>query len=435
MKKTIFGILAATLITVMATGCSDNFDNVFEPNKIERTIAVDIESDNYDNGTLSLGPAPSTMEVKVESNTRWLVEVECPDGWCDVDVINGTKDGSFFISVRENMKDEERKCEIYVYKVNKAGEKDLSEKRESIIITQTASNVRLMPSSLEPFPAQSPESKEFQVISNVHWTLSVEYEGTNATEFITITPLSDAMQSDGKNFTGETNAKFAINLQDNRTAASRKAYLVLNSEVSTYTVEISQQASEYTFDVSPAENQVIPATGGQKKFVLQSLSSWKINKTADWISFTPPIGTGSNLADTIIATIAPNTTGSERQAEIRFTPDDDKYIGVPKIITQRGFDLTFSMSPESFGVISESGASKTISINSRFDWDLDIPDWIIAEKYSGTASLTEQKVILTIPKNETNDTQTGTITLYPKTTDFGKECYIIPNSAVIKPLQ
>lgn len=432
MKKTKYSIIAAAIFTLAAYGCSDNYDPEFEPVATTRTLALTIDSEAYSNGNLRLGAAPSTTTVKVESNTRWSVEVDCEGGWCDVDAFNGSANGTFSIMVRDNMK-EERRCYVKVYMTNAAGEKEPSGSQE-ITVIQVASDVRITPSSLEPFAAQMPQSKEFEIISNVAWTLSVSYESATATEFISITPLSTAMQPDGDVFKGDGNARFSMSLQDNRTAANRTAFITLKSQVATYTVEIVQLKSEYAFDVSPAEPQIVPARGGTVDFGVMSISGWKVSSSADWISFSPDKGQGSNSRETVSARIAPNTYGSMRSAEIRFTPDSPNYQGLSVTVTQLGYDLTFSMSPTgSLGVLTDEAQQETIYIDSRFDWQLVAPEWIVADATTGGASLTEQMVRLNISRNQGNATRTGTIALYPLPTAMEGGITLDPADSGIEP--
>lgn len=433
MKKKIYSLFAAGAIALGMTGCSDNYNSVLEPLETVRTLVLDVESQAYDNGHLDLGAAPTTTEVKVESNTRWAAEVaDCNGGWCEISVFSGTGNGSFNISVRENMQ-ELRTCYVRVYKVDAQGEKDLDGSRE-ITIRQEASNVRLSPSSLEPFPADNPQNQEFEVVSNVAWTLTVAYETNEIVKFVTVTPLSGDMSATGdESFAGTGDARFNISLQSNRTAATRKAFITLKSEVSEYTVEVLQQASEYTFDVSPTAAQVIPAEGDTKTFGVLSLSDWTIECAADWIVFLPNSGSASDSRVQTVATILPNTTREERTTEIHFKPKDSQYSGLSVTVLQHAFDMAFGFDM-GHGVVEPSGGKVQYNIISRFNWELVVPDWCSTEYTSGDAALQTRSGNVEVEKNVSNDTRTGEVIIVPQPTDFNGVT-INPNDVGIEPLK
>lgn len=329
-------MLAAGMLAVGAISCSDNLDAELEPIKSVRTLEVTLDGKEIPNHTLDLGAAPSNTLISVESNTRWAVEItDCLGGWCDIDVINGSGDGSFTITVLDNMK-EKRDCYVTIYKTDAEGNKE-TDGSVQIKVEQAVSDVRLTPSSLSPFAPEQNERQKFDIISNVAWTLDVTYEGENPTKFVTIMPVSDTMKDDGDGtFSGDGAASFYISLQNNRTAADRKAYLNLHSAVADYTVELTQLKSQYTFDVSPAENQIVAEEGGQIEFGVLSLSDWDVTTAAGWISFSKQSGTSDEKRVSTVATIQPNNTGFQRSAIVRFVPKDKSYQEQSITIVQFG---------------------------------------------------------------------------------------------------
>ncbi|MDE6300740.1 MAG: hypothetical protein K2M19_03390 [Muribaculaceae bacterium] len=431
--KTLYSLLVAALTLSAVTGCSDNVDQSLEPIEMTRTLALKVESEMFSNGKLSVGAASSTTDVLVESNTRWTVEVvDCEGSWCEVSPATGAADGSFSISVRENLS-EQRNCYVRVYKSNAKGEKELTGSQE-ILVTQTMSTIRLSPSSVEPFAAKGAQPQVFTITSNVSWNLAVTYQ--SAVEFVEITPISGTMEADGNGFKGSGDARFSVSLQDNMTAADRTAFLNLTAETGSYTVEITQRKSDYIFDVSPTEPQVLPAGGGQIDFGILSLSDWTITTVAEWITISPSSGKGGNDVSKVTATVAPNNSLYERSAEIRFNPTQQNYQGHTVTVTQRGFDLTFSVSPAgTLGEVSAAGEVKYITIDSRFDWELMLPEWITADKTSGAASIGEQSVTLTISRSLIRDPRTGTVIIVPKPTEFSGGAILDPTALGIDPLR
>lgn len=424
IKSAIYAMLAAVMTL---TSCSDNYDDDYKPESAVRTLTLKVESDSYSNERLNLGASRSTTEVTVESNTRWAVEVADEGGWCEVDRTSGSKDGSFTITVRDNM-DAVRYAKVTVYKVDAAGVKE-SEGSRQIDITQEMSNVRLSPNSLEDFPASDSRSQEFDIVSNVAWTLTVNYQSEGDARFITITPLTGMSEEGDGTFSGTGDARFSMSLAANRTAAKRTAILILRSDVATYSVDVSQLGSEYTFDVSPSESQVVAAEGGTIRFGVLSLSDWYVTQAPDWITFSPSEGEKSDNRVETTATILPNTGIEERHAEIYFQPRDEQYQRVSVTVVQRAFSFGFTVSPyEGLGIISEGGETRTLSIDSRFDWSLELPSWVRADRTSGSAALSEQTVTLTIEPNTTNANRTGTVKVIPQTTPFGSVVDIAPAS-------
>lgn len=433
MKKTIYSIFAAGVIALGLPGCSDNYNDVLEPLETTRTLTLDVESTDYDSNTgmLSLGASTSQTEVKVESNTRWMAEVaDCDGGWCDISAFAGTGNGTFDISVRDNMQ-ELRTCFVRVYKVDAEGNKDLDSSRQ-ITVRQVASDVRLSPSSLEPFAAADPQTKEFSIVSNVAWTLTVTYEEGTISEFVTITPISGGMESTGNStFTGNGDTRFNLSLQSNRTAASRKAYLTLSSSASEFTVEITQQASEYTFEVTPATNQIVPAEGGTIRFGVRALSDWTINCGATWITFQPSSGTASDVPVEVIATIQPNTTRAERPVEIKFAPTNADYKGETVMLNQQAFDFTFQFEM-GHEIIGMSGGEVPYTINSRFNWELIIPTFCSGTT-SGEGSVQTRSGQIRVESNPSNSVRTGEVTLSPLPTEFNG-VLINPSDISLQPI-
>lgn len=329
------GVMAVMALGAGIVSCSDNSDPELEPNRTQRTLSVTRDGSEIPNHTLDLGAAPSDTRIEVSSNTRWTVEIsDCLGGWCDVDVINGTGDGSFTITVLDNMK-EQRDCYVTVYKTDAEGNKE-TDGSIQIKVVQAVSDVRLSPSSVAPFAPELNSRQKFEIVSNVAWTLDVTYDSDNATRFITIIPDGASMSDMGDGtYSGNGAALFYIDVQNNRTAADRKAFINLRSAVATYSVEITQLKSSYTFDVSPSENQVIPADGGEIVFGVLSLSNWKVVTAADWIRFSPTAGGSSEERESTVATILPNPSGMERSAVIRFIPEDKGYQEQSVTVTQR----------------------------------------------------------------------------------------------------
>lgn len=435
MKTTkILGMLAAGLLAIAAAACSDNTDTSLEPLKTQRTLDVTCDKKEIPNHTLNLGAAPSNTKIEVKSNTRWTVEItDCLGGWCDVDIINATGDGSFTIKVLDNMK-AERSCYVTIYKTDAAGNKEVDGSYQ-LKVAQAVSDVRLSPSSLEPFAASSNPRQLFQIVSNVEWTLDVTKENETDANFISITPIS-GMASDGNGtYSGDSEASFYLDVNDNRTAKDRKAFLNLHSAVSEFYVEIKQNASKYTFDVTPAENQIAKAEGDEIIFGVQSLSDWNITTSADWITFSQTTGVSSASPITVVAHIAPNEYGRDRDAVINFTPAAQNYKGQQVLVKQNGFDLAFAVTSDNHvDIVDRNGGNLGVELNSRFDWISDSPTFIRVAPNSGRASDSYQGIEIMVEPNNTNDNRPGTVTLTPIPTEFAGGVILDPKKMGFSPV-
>lgn len=438
MKVRNIYLIFASLVLLWLNSCSENVDNSFMPSIGERVLIVDGHDTAF---TMNFSANPSKNEINVESNTLWKVEVTCEGGWCSVDKVSGRGNESFSINLRDNML-AKRTCSVTVYMIDAQGEKleGVPGSSITITVTQEVSSVRISPSSLAPFSPQPSGREKLSVIANLNWTLNVSYEGENPVEFVTITPESGDMRPDGNgSFSGSGEAVFWISVADNRTAADRKAFLNLRAEgdVGSYSVEISQIKSDYTFDVSPTENQVVAAKGGSINFGVLSISGWKVDCSADWVSFSvPSCQDGGNSRVETTATFAPNSEGRERSTIIRFTPTEPQYQGLSVNVTQRGYDLTFAISSENASaVVMEDGGSLFFDLDSRFDWSLEVPSWITAAMTQGSASDSSRKMDLMVDVNSTNNNRTGTVTVYPKQTVFPGGAAINPAALGIEPVR
>lgn len=440
MNKTIKTIKILGVLSVMASAigvasCSDNVDPELEPFITERTLAVKIDGADIPDRNLNLGAAPSSTKIDVVSNTRWTVEIsDCVGGWCDVDVINGSGNDSFTITVLDNMK-EKRDCYVTIYKADAEGNTE-TDGSIQIKVSQAVIDVRLSPSSLEPFAPEFNNRQKFNIVSNVAWTLSVSYDSEDATPFITIIPDSSTMTDNGDGtYSGNGAASFSIDVQNNRTAADRKAFINLKSSSSTAnSVVITQLKSTYTFDVSPFESRVLPAEGGSIEFGVLSLSDWNVDTAADWIKFSQTSGQSSESRVTTTATILPNEWGVERSTEIRFNPTKDGYQEQSVTVTQRGYDLTFNVNrADDVGVVPESGATVAVELDSRFKWEISAPDWLHASLEVGNPSEQYQTVRVGVDSNATNDKRIGILKITPLQTEFPGGVTLDPLSLGIQP--
>lgn len=432
--RSIYAMMAASMITVlgMAVGCSDNVDAEFEPiSSADRTLTI---NGSPRDTTINLTAGAANPTITVRSNTRWTVKVIDGGGWCTTDALAGRGDESFTISVLQNMGDE-RSCTVEVAAVDAEGQQDNNQSlTKSIRIIQEKSNVRITPSSLEAFPATE-SNQTFEIIANAAWTLDVTYENSNTAHFITVNPGDNMTPTGDNSFKGSNNAKFSISLANNGSDASRLGYLNLKSEIGNYTVEIRQNKSEYTFDVS-AEKRTVEPQGGAITFGVLSHSAWTVSCSDTSVRFSPASGQGSGLQETTVATFGPNLTPVERIFRIRFQPEKQNYIPQEIIVTQQPFDLTFAVSPNNLtNVVGEDGGDYTVNVSSMFNWEVArTADWIAVSPNSGSQSKNAATLSVRIDRNATNMQREDIIKVIPLPTEFYAGVTIDPSDLGITPI-
>ncbi len=434
-KKSIYGIIAVAVIAIfgLTVGCSDNIDADYDPiSAADRTLTL---NGSLRDSTINITAGAAHPVIKIQSNTRWTVRVVNGGGWCTTDVMSGKGNESFTINILENLGEDERTCTVEVSAVDAEGQEDSNKSlQKTITIIQEKSSVRISPSSLEAFPAIE-TSMSFDIYANAVWTLSVSYENESTPEFITVTPGENMTRTGDGIFEGNTNAKFSITVANNGSDASRLGYLNLVSEVGKYTVEIRQNKSEYTFDVSPAVRQTVAPQGGTIRFDILSHSEWTVSCADQSVTFSPASGQGTGQESTI-ATFEPNMTDTIKTMRIRFEPKKENYVPQEVIVEQQAFKMTFSVSHGSLpGIVYKEGGDYTVNVSSMFDWVLaDTPDWIEVTPKEGKRS--ENTVTLKVeisPNNNNERVRDGLITVIPLETQFYDNIYINPESVKIQP--
>ena len=430
-----------------APSCSDNIDDDgLKPTANERFLTLSANgqttSDNGRDHAIkfdNLDAGSRTINVTVSSNTLWKVEVSGNSGWCSVDVARGEGNGEFTISINNN-RDEERSCKVSVSQIDNEGNTYKDGNTAEIEITQEGSQVYITPSSLDVFPAENAREQEFDIVANAEWTLSVRAESELTGNFITIIPMEGMTETDGnpQTFTGTADARFRISLQNNGTAVVRKAYIELKSVNGNYSVEISQQKSNYTFDVSPNTTRYLSPADDKLEFSVYSpMYGWKIVLPQDsWISCQTTQYEKSDNRITVNISVEKNNSGRERTETIYFESENTAYDRIPVVVIQHGYDLTFAISSaDASEVVMENGGEVSFDLDSRFNWHIETPTWVSASETSGDASASARRISLKVDYNSTNSNRTGTVTVYPEATEFEAGIAIDPTTTGVQPVR
>lgn len=432
-KKIYAGFLPATMVSLLlASGCSDNQDQLYEPHKIDTELEVGILGGQFsENSTLNLTSAASSTKLVIQSNTQWSVNFNDDAGsWCSASVYRGMANDTITLNVLQNLGNERRGTVVF-NTIDAEGNTINTENggsTYSFTVIQSNSSLTISPSDLDPFAAINPAEQEFRITTNenINWTLSVTYEATQTSRFISVSPDDNMRQVEGSDseYEGYGSAGFSISLSDNVMEAERIGYLTLTSEIGNYPpIEIKQLGTEYVLSVSVNGSRDIPADGGSIRFeVFSPQSAWKVSGAPDWLTFDIPDGKADpNSSISVNATVAPNPYQYDRSATIMIESTADNASSYPKFqtnIVQLGNDFTFQTDVEAdLGVIMEEGGELTLNVDSRFDWRLDLPSWVTSDKTSGTGSISNQKVTLNIVGNR-GDTRNGNVKVIPLPTSF-----------------
>lgn len=434
MMKTrnIVGMIAAVALSLGVAACSDNYNTELEPSQTPTTLSALIGGEDLRKLSFDAGPKDTT--INVVSNTRWAVELS-DGGWCSVDVVNGSGNKPIRFSVLEDMT-ADRNCTLTLYKLNAQNEK-IDDGKWQIAISQEASDVKLSPSDIEPFGAQPLNEQEFRIIANAAWTLSVNYEVEDV-HFISIVQKSGMTDKGDGTYSGNSNATFSISLQNNGTAAVRRATLELKSEAGSYSVVIIQQKSENTFDVSPNSTRYVEAAGDTLDFYILSQEGWSVKTTeVSWISFSENgRDVGSEDRVVVKAYISPNADGTQRRGVIHFIPDKPGYVPVDVEVVQSCFDVTFAGSiSEGEDRFSEAGGALFYNLDSRFDWKVTAADWIKVSPAEGVGSQVRQTIEMSVAVNNSYQSRSDYVTITPLETAVKEGVSINPSRVGVSPIK
>ena len=438
--KSIYGLIAgfaAVIVGMAAAGCGDNLNKEYEPiSSANRTLTI---NGSPRDTTITVTAGAATRTIYVKSNTRWTVRVIDGGGWCTTDAMGGRGDESFTISVMDNTGGSKRDCKVEISAVDAEGQQDNNRSLvKTVTIVQNESNVSISPSSLEAFPATE-DNRSFEIKANTGWTLEVSYENEATPHFLTITPGMNMEQVGEDKFSGSEDTRFSVHIASNGSDASRVGYLTLQGEGSLYpyTLEIRQNKSEFTFDVS-AERRTVEPQGGTVNFGVLSQSPWTVGCSDTQVTFSPASGQGNGLPETTVATFPPNLTDTVRTVHIRFNPANTSFIPQEVTVTQPPFMMMFNVNRGSLpGVVTNvEGDTYTINVASTFRWRVTgASDWIsvVQGDEAHTPSLDAVTLDVRIARNVAERQREGIITVEPLLTEFYNGIEIDPRSVGIMP--
>ena len=240
--------------------------------------------------------------------------------------------------------------------------------------------------------AQSETSKSVDIQSNCSWNVSI----TDNENWPSLRITSGASGSGNQNVLLATDA--------NNTTSKRTAKLKFSKSSGDVLFNISQEAGELSFSVSPKEYD-FPANGGQYTFTIDGNIKWKAT-APDWCTLDKTEGNGGTEQLTVTVDENPNTTA--RNGQIVLTGEKTATINV----SQQGKAYSLTVSTNAFNMDALGGDYEiTVTCNGSWRINIDNSAWCSVDKSSGSANTFGEKIKVTCKPNTTTDERKANITV------------------------
>ena len=158
------------------------------------------------------------------------------------------------------------------------------------------------------------------------------------------------------------------------------------------------KAVEVSFDNAA---QTIDAQGGSIEVTLKSNGEWSIAMTEGWIMVSSMSGNGDA---TLTITVAPNTTGESRSAEITASTKDNTAV---MTLTQNAPQHYVDVTPMSI-VCGPDGGEFTVEVTSNIEWEVVTPEWVTSSMMSGANDATLTLTVTPI-EGDLSDSRLGEV--------------------------
>lgn len=214
MKKQLyksFAFAALLCLTSSLLSCTDKEEtDVYASTKIDYDVTVTPSK-------VDLPARNASQEIQVKANTSWGVSSDVT--WAHVSISNGVANGSFTITLDDNLGIESRQAIITL---------TFGTDKKTVTITQAAAKITL--STTEVTLAAKDASQEIKVNANTTWAAETEAEWIHL-----------------DNATGTENGAFKLTLDDNQSLLARQATIIVNyGNEGKQTVTIHQNAADPT---------------------------------------------------------------------------------------------------------------------------------------------------------------------------------------------
>ena len=138
----------------------------------------------------------------------------------------------------------------------------------------------------------------------------------------------------------------------------------------------SLETNDYLTLIPASQN--VSYSEGSNSFEIKSNINWTVNDDADWLTVTPPNGSGDG---TLTVFYSDNTVANERVGTITI---DGSGITKAITITQQAAPFKLNVEPEEFNVMYLAGSAK-FSVESNTNWTIDSDvDWLSVSPENGS---------------------------------------------------
>lgn len=333
--------ILAALLLIAATACTNLEETEFYPTEPgSLTLAVSATA-------VTFSSSAGQSEISVTSNSRWTISDEGSTSWLHLAYSSepqGTANGTFTISVDNNLANEQRSTTVVVANATQA---------VKITVIQGTTSMNVDYGSIDTFPSAGGTAK-FKVQSTAAW------EVTTIADWITLRPSSGEPSDEV--------VEVELTVAPNPTQTERTANLIVKGPndqgIEPVTIPVRQQAAPSSVALFSIDKQALrfDSTGGSQSVVLTTNAPWTVTNDADWLSISQTAGNGAADSATLtISTTSANQTATDRYATITFQSSDPRNASIVVGVIQTGSEaLTFGIIQ--VGNISASSATVTCSL-------------------------------------------------------------------------
>ena len=324
---------------------------------------------------------PSTFTIK--SSTNWSVE-ECPD-WVKMDkkTGDGTSDVKVTITPESNSSLSSRSNYIIITNPHTSHILKVTVDQEAFVFNQddyTWENIEVMNKDTKTISFDFSEGAEWEVESGYpSWmnpSIKTGKGGTDNKSSITFTP------------------------QANPNLVERSGDLYIKSHEGNHRKKITFKQKPFKFDNTSVDFDFATLSAGTKTFEVLCSAPWTISG-ADWVTFTPSKGAGSDSPVNVSVKVTNNLTKEKRTAVLKLT---NELNGLAREINLSQNAFCFNETPVSLQFEALSDVKQSFDVVCSGEWALEGKvDWVNVSKVSGSGNQdgSGETVEISVKNNDT----------------------------------
>lgn len=223
---------------------------------------------------LAFGKDGGTAEVAIECDTEWIVELQ--SNWVSLSATSGTGNAMLTVTVSQNVVTEPRMVEFWLISDNL---------KRNVVVTQEKGDelptVDLTPDTI--FVSSTGSVKTLTISANTSWTLQ-----TSSSWIMLLSP------------TGEGSGTRDFIVDGNLLSEPRYGeILAMHDGQVMDRVIVAQEGKLFLLETDITEIVARPE-GGEYTINVTSTMSWRVEKGAPWLKYTPTSGSGDGQVVVII---------------------------------------------------------------------------------------------------------------------------------------